>query len=430
MLENTIKDIAVKKQKIAVIGLGYVGFPLAKALSKKFSVIGFDINPKVIDRYTKQKEKNNIFFSNDPEILQSASIFIIAVPTPVKEDNRPDFSALESATELVGRYLKKDTIVIYESTVYPGATEEICIPILEKVTGLKCKDDFKVGYSPERLSPGDNEHNVYEVIKIVSGVDTETLKCIQFIYESVIEAGVYPVSSIRVAEAIKVIENTQRDVCIAFMNEIAMMLSAMQIDSKEVFQGMQTKWNALNFSPGLVGGHCISVDPYYLIYEAQRKGYTSVMLSEPRRINGSVASFISEAIIIQLKKWKLSLKETKILILGAAFKENCEDIRNSKVVDIYKILIKNDVQAYIYDPVISEVDFYKQYKIKLNQIEDVVDVNCILIAVSHKQFCDMSINDYVKKFGNVKKNKRLLFDVKGIFSKKEVESLNIKYMHL
>ena len=292
MLENTIKDIAVKKQKIAVIGLGYVGFPLAKALSKKFSVIGFDINPKVIDRYTKQKEKNNIFFSNDPEILQSASIFIIAVPTPVKEDNRPDFSALESATELVGRYLKKDTIVIYESTVYPGATEEICIPILEKVTGLKCKDDFKVGYSPERLSPGDNEHNVYEVIKIVSGVDTETLKCIQFIYESVIEAGVYPVSSIRVAEAIKVIENTQRDVCIAFMNEIAMMLSAMQIDSKEVFQGMQTKWNALNFSPGLVGGHCISVDPYYLIYEAQRKGYTSVMLSEARRINDSVASFI------------------------------------------------------------------------------------------------------------------------------------------
>ena len=408
MLENTIKDIAVKKQKIAVIGLGYVGFPLAKALSKKFSVIGFDINPKVIDRYTKQKEKNNIFFSNDPEILQSASIFIIAVPTPVKEDNRPDFSALESATELVGRYLKKDTIVIYESTVYPGATEEICIPILEKVTGLKCKDDFKVGYSPERLSPGDNEHNVYEVIKIVSGVDTETLKCIQFIYESVIEAGVYPVSSIRVAEAIKVIENTQRDVCIAFMNEIAMMLSAMQIDSKEVFQGMQTKWNALNFSPGLVGGHCISVDPYYLIYEAQRKGYTSVMLSEARRINDSVASFISEAIIIQLKKWKLSLKETKILILGAAFKENCEDIRNSKVVDIYKILIKNDVQAYIYDPVISEVDFYKQYKIKLNQIEDVVDVNCILIAVSHKQFCDMSINDYIKKFGNVKKNKRLL----------------------
>ena len=359
----------------------------------------------MIDRYTKQKEKNNIFFSNDPEILQSASIFIIAVPTPVKEDNRPDFSALESATELVGRYLKKDTIVIYESTVYPGATEEICIPILEKVTGLKCKDDFKVGYSPERLSPGDNEHNVYEVIKIVSGVDTETLKCIQFIYESVIEAGVYPVSSIRVAEAIKVIENTQRDVCIAFMNEIAMMLSAMQIDSKEVFQGMQTKWNALNFSPGLVGGHCISVDPYYLIYEAQRKGYTSVMLSEARRINDSVASFISEAIIIQLKKWKLSLKETKILILGAAFKENCEDIRNSKVVDIYKILIKNDVQAYIYDPVISEVDFYKQYKIKLNQIEDVVDVNCILIAVSHKQFCDMSINDYVKKFGNVKKIK-------------------------
>lgn len=430
MFNCIINNLIAKEEKIAVIGLGYVGYPLAEALSKTFSVIGFDIDSNIIDRYAESGKEGNIVFSSNSNVLNTASVFIVAVPTPVDKNNRPDFSALVNASELVGSYLKKDALVIYESTVYPGATEEICIPILEKKSGLKCKDDFKVGYSPERLSPGDDEHNIYNVIKIVSGIDLEALQSVQFIYQNIVKAGVYPVSSIRVAEAIKVIENSQRDVNIAFMNEMAMMLDFMNINSTEVFEGMKTKWNALNFYPGLVGGHCISVDPYYLIFESKRQGYSGVILSEARKINDSVNDYISNRIIKQFEEWKLKLAESKVLILGATFKEDCDDVRNSKVVDIYKSLILNNIKTYIYDPIADSDKFYEEYQIKLSQIEDIVDVNCILIAVSHKQFQTMTIEFLNEIYGNVNENNRLLFVVKDIFDKNVVENSSVKYMHL
>ena len=350
-----------RKEKIALIGLGYVGMPIAVAFAKKADVIGFDLNEKKIQQYKAgfdptqeigddEIKKTSVEFTSDEKRLREAKFHIIAVPTPVNQDKTPDLSPVEGASKILGRNLTKGSIVVYESTVYPGVTEEFCIPILEKESGLKCGEDFKIGYSPERINPGDKIHRLETIKKIVSGMDKETLEEIANIYELVIEVGVYRASSIKVAEAAKVVENSQRDINIAFMNELAMVFDRMHIDTNEVVDAMNTKWNALGFRPGLVGGHCIGVDPYYFIYEAEKLGYHSQIILSGRKVNDGMGVFIADAVIKQLILVGKAPKNTKVVILGLTFKENCPDIRNSKVVDIIMRLREYGIDPLLADP--------------------------------------------------------------------------------
>lgn len=412
---------------IAVVGLGYVGFPLAEAFAKKYKTIGYDIDIRKVERYRECYSKSKVIFSNDPNKLSEASVYIIAVPTPVGEDNVPNLSFIVEATETVGKYLSKGDIVIYESTVYPGTTEEICIPILERYSKLQCRVDFKVGYSPERLSPGDTIHTIENVVKVVSGIDDETTTCVKILYDTIISAGTFPVSSIKVAESIKVIENTQRDINIAFMNDMAMMLDKMNIDSKEVFAGMKTKWNSLDYRPGLVGGHCIGVDPYYLISKMKEIGHNNRLLSTCREINDSVSSYISQNIIEQFCEWKLDLQKCKVLIMGFTFKENCDDIRNSKVADLYQELCAQGIDTVIYDPIASSQAVSEEYGLSL--IKNLINTHfdAIILAVAHSIFLEMELGDIAKLYNN---NNKLFYDVKGIFSKEKFSAFNIVYKHL
>ena len=426
-----------KEIKVGVVGLGYVGIPLAIAFDEKYKTIGFDINKEKIEQYKRGTDvtnevgnekikESNIEFTNDSKKLSECNRIIVAVPTPVDENKEPNLQPVIGASEIVGRNLSKGTIVIYESTVYPGLTEEICIPILEEKSGMKCGEDFKIAYSPERVNPGDKVHKFETIKKIVSGMDEETLEKVANLYESVLENGVYKASSIKVAEAAKVIENSQRDVNISFVNEIAIMCNKLGIDTNDVLDAACTKWNFLNFRPGLVGGHCIGVDPYYLITKVEKLGYNSVLLSSSRKVNESISSFIVDNIVEKLKSKNIELKNAKVQILGVTFKENVNDIRNSKVIDIIKELEKRNIKVYVEDPYANFEEVSKEYNIKINQNENNEKVDILDFAVAHNQYKNMKISEILDYLNENK----IVFDVKNILDKEKLISFGVDYWRL
>lgn len=420
------EKLVKKEESLSLIGLGYVGMPIAVAFADKgINVIGFDLNKSKIELYKSGVDPTNevgnaaikatsVYFTSEEKDLKKAKFHIVAVPTPVNTDHTPDLNPVIGASEIVGRNLVKGSIVVYESTVYPGCTEDVCIPILEKESGLKCGIDFKVGYSPERINPGDKVHRLENIHKIVSGMDEQSLEEIKNVYNLVIEVGTHPVSNIKTAEAVKVVENSQRDINIAFMNELAMVFDRMGIDTNEVVDGMNTKWNALGFRPGLVGGHCIGVDPYYFTYEAEKLGYHSQIVLNGRIINDSMGKFITDATIKKLILAGKAPQKSKIAIFGLTFKENCPDTRNSKVADIIKNLNEYGINPVIVDPWADEADAKKEYGVTLTKLEDIHDVDCIIIAVAHNEFKALSLSEIKTLYNN--DDKKVLIDVKGIFS--------------
>lgn len=436
------EKIQAKIEKISVIGLGYVGMPIAVALAKKVDVIGFDTNEKKIQLYQSGVDPTNevgneeilntaVFFTSDEAEIKNAKFHIIAVPTPINSDKTPDLSPVEDASRIVGRNLVEGSIVVYESTVYPGVTEDICVPILEEVSGLKCGIDFKIGYSPERINPGDKIHRLENIIKIVSGMDSDCLDEIAKIYELVIEVGVHRAGSIKVAEAAKVVENSQRDINIAFMNELAMVFDRMGIDTKEVCEAMNTKWNALKFYPGLVGGHCIGVDPYYFVYEAEKLGYHSQIILSGRKINDDMGKFIADAIIKKLILANKVVKRSKVVILGIAFKENTPDTRNSKVVDIIDALKEYALEPVIVDPEANAEEAKREYGIDLADLKDIKDADCVVLAVAHDIFKKMSWIEVDSLFKNFDDNtEKVLIDVKSVFDKNDFTSKGYSYWRL
>jgi len=430
-----------KEEKISVVGLGYVGMPLAIAFAKKVAVIGFDIDKNKIELYKSGIDptseigneaimKTTVEFTSDEKKLKEARFQIVTVPTPINSDKTPNLSSVEQASAIVGRNLSKGSIVVYESTVYPGVTEDICIPILEKESGLRCGIDFKVGYSPERINPGDRVHTLENIIKIVSGIDAESLDEIAKVYELIIEAGIHKVSSIKVAEAAKVAENSQRDINIAFMNELAMVFDRMGIDTKEVIDAMNTKWNALKFYPGLVGGHCIGVDPYYFLYEAEKLGYHSQIILSGRKINDGMGEFVADAIIKRLILANKVVKKSKVVILGITFKENCPDIRNSRVVDIINRLNEYGIKPIVVDPLANKDDVKQEYGLEIVELHDVSDVDCVVIAVAHDEFRNMTLEQIDRLFGKIDNSKKVIIDVKSILDKTEVEKRGYVYWRL
>ena len=438
---NLYEKIKAKKEKIAVIGLGYVGMPLAVAFAKKTNVIGFDLNREKIELYKKGIDPTEeigsegikattVEFAFEEEKIREAKFHIVAVPTPIKQDKTPNLSPVEGASEIVGRNLVKGSIVVYESTVYPGVTEDVCIPILERESGLKCGVDFKVGYSPERINPGDKVNTLEKIIKIVSGMDSESLDIIAKTYELIIEAGVYRANSIKVAEAAKVVENSQRDINIAFMNELAMVFDKMEIDSKDVIDAMNTKWNALKFYPGLVGGHCIGVDPYYFVYEAEKLGYHSQIILAGRKINDKMGEFVANIIVKNLVKANKLVKNSKVLILGLTFKENCPDIRNSKVVDIVEGLKEYDIEPIIVDSRADEEEVMHEYGLKLTKMKDVKDIDALVFAVAHDDFKLMSNDKIEALFGDFPNGEKVIVDVKSILDKENFENKGYSYWRL
>ena len=431
------EELVNKKTKLSLIGLGYVGMPIAVAFAKKIDVIGFDINPEKIELYKKgidvTKEVGNealkateVHFTSNEEELQNARFHIVAVPTPVNSDHTPDLYPVESATEILGRNLKKGSIVVYESTVYPGVTEDICIPILERESGLKCGVDFKVGYSPERINPGDKVHRLETIKKIVSGMDQDSLENIAKTYELVVDAGVYRAQSIKVAEAAKVIENSQRDINIAFMNELSIIFNKMGIDTQSVLKAAGTKWNFLNFYPGLVGGHCIGVDPYYLTYKAEQLGYHSQVILSGRRINDDMGKYVAENTVKTLIKADKNIRGARVAILGITFKENCPDTRNSKVVDIIKELQEYDINPIVIDPVADAKEAQRLYNVEVREMKEMVDLDAIIIATAHDEFKKISM----KEFNNMFNDKKIIIDVKGILDKSEYEKAGYSYWRL
>ena len=430
-----IKELLNKKEKLSVIGLGYVGMPLAVTFAEKgISVIGFDMNKEKVDKYLKGEDPTNeignerlkklttIEFTSNEIKIREAKFHIVAVPTPVGKNNIPDLSPIESASRVVGRNLTEGSYVVFESTVYPGVTEDICIPILEMESGLKCGVNFKVGYSPERINPGDKVHTLENITKITSGMDYESAEVIAQVYESIIKAGVHRATSIKVAEAAKVIENAQRDVNIAFVNELAMIFDKMNIDTQEVLEAAGTKWNFLPFKPGLVGGHCIGVDPYYLTYKSEEVGYKSKLILSGREINNEIPKFVIDKTIRMLIENDIKIKNANILILGLTFKENCPDLRNSKVVDIVKGLKDYGMNITIFDPIAEKDEAEKEYKLEIvNKLEtlekNVGKYDLIIGAVKHKAFENFSIEMLYKE-----KQKKILLDLKGIFNKIEIKN--------
>lgn len=438
---NLYEKILKKEEKISIVGLGYVGMPLAVALAKKVNVIGYDLNKKKIELYKSGIDPTNevgneaikqttVEFTSDEVRLKEAKFHIVAVPTPINSDKTPDLTSVEGASAIVGRNLTKGSIVVYESTVYPGVTEDICIPILERESGLKCGVDFKVGYSPERINPGDKIHRLETIKKIVSGIDEESLDEIAKVYELVIEAGVHRASSIKVAEAAKVVENSQRDINIAFMNELAMVFDRMGIDTKEVVEAMNTKWNALGFYPGLVGGHCIGVDPYYFIYQAEKLGYHSQIILSGRKINDGMGEFVADAIIKKLILANKVVKKSKVVILGITFKENCPDTRNSKVADIIKRLNEYGIEPLVVDPKADKEDAKREYNVDLIELEDVNDADCLVFAVAHDEFRNLSLDKIDSLFGDFDNCEKVVIDVKSILDKSEIEKKGYSYWRL
>ncbi|EGP4821085.1 nucleotide sugar dehydrogenase, partial [Enterococcus faecium] len=401
------EEIIDRKENIAVVGLGYVGMPIAVSFARKVNVIGYDLNQGKIDAYKagidatrevgNDKIKNTaVYFTSDEKELKKAKFFIVAVPTPINQDKTPNLKPVEDASITVGRNLRKGSIVVYESTVYPGATEDICIPILEKESGLVCGKDFKIGYSPERINPGDKVHTLETITKIVSGMDETTLEEIAQVYEIIIEAGVHRASSIKVAEAAKVVENSQRDINIAFVNELAKAFDKMGIDTNEVVDAMNTKWNSLGFRPGLVGGHCIGVDPYYFIYQSENLGYTSHLITMGRQVNDSMGEFVADAVIKQLALAGKTIKNAEVTIFGLTFKENCPDLRNSKVIDIVSRLNEYGIKPHVVDPWADVDEAHYEYGVDLENIEDIQNQDALVFAVDHREFHELNINDLSK----------------------------------
>lgn len=434
--------LANKEENLALVGLGYVGMPIAHAFAKKgINVIGFDLNKAKIELYksgidpTKEVgdeeiKNTKIQFTADETELKKAKFIIVAVPTPVNTDHTPDLTPVVGASEIVGRNLVSGSIVVYESTVYPGCTEDVCIPILEKESGLKCGLDFKVGYSPERINPGDKVHRLENIHKIVSGIDAESLAEIKAVYDLVIEVGTHPVSNLRTAEAVKVVENSQRDINIAFMNELAMVFDRMDIDTNEVVDGMNTKWNALGFRPGLVGGHCIGVDPYYFTYEAEKLGYHSQIILNGRIVNDSMGAFVADKAVKKMIEAGQAPKKSKVVILGLTFKENCPDTRNSKVDDIIKQLNSYGIEPVVVDPWASERDAMHEYGVKLTKIDDVKDADCVIVAVAHNEFKALNLDDIKVFFKNGSDSEKVLIDVKGIYKMDDLRNSGFTWWRL
>lgn len=452
---NLYKKIVGKQEKISVIGLGYVGMPLAIAFAEKVDVIGFDINQKKIEQYKLGNDITNevgnerlkatkVYFTSNEEDLKNARFHIIAVATPVNEDTAPDLKSVIGASRIVGRNLTKGSIIVFESTVYPGVTEEVCLPIFEEESGLKCGVDFKIGYSPERINPGDRVHTLEKITKIVSGMDEDALEEIAKIYELVIEAGVYRAESIKVAEAAKVVENSQRDINIAFVNELSIIFNKMDIDTNAVLEAAGTKWNFLKFNPGLVGGHCIGVDPYYLVHRAQQFGYQSQVIMAGRKLNDGMGKHIAENTIKSLIRANKLVKGANVAVMGITFKENCKDVRNSKVIDIIDQLKDYEVNVKVYDPIADSKEVFHEYGIQLADLEDIREVDTIIFAVSHDEFRKLTLSQIDKLFKtedqilkevattgfNMSNNTRVLIDVKGIFDKKEAVNKGFIYWRL
>ena len=436
------QEIKSGKESVSLVGLGYVGMPIAVAFAQKgINVIGFDLNAKKIELYKSGVDPTNevgdqaiketdVFFTSDEKDLKKAKFHIVAVPTPVNTDHTPDLTPVIGASEIVGRNLTKGSYVVFESTVYPGVTEDVCIPILQKESGLKCGVDFKVGYSPERINPGDKVHRLENIRKIVSGCDEESLQVIKEVYDIVIEVGTYPVSSIKTAEAIKVVENSQRDINIAFMNELAMVFDRMGVDTNEVVDGMNTKWNALGFRPGLVGGHCIGVDPYYFTYEAEKLGYHSQIILNGRIVNDGMGAYVAEAAVKKMIAAGKAPKKAKVVIFGLTFKENCPDTRNSKVSDIVNKLLEYGIEPVVIDPWASESDAKKEYNITLSPMEEAYDADCIIFAVAHNEFKALSLDEIDKFYKDAPQEEKVLIDVKGLFNISDLNKKGFSFWRL
>lgn len=438
---NLYEKLVSGEEKLSVIGLGYVGMPIAVSFAKKVKVIGFDINEAKVEKYlsgidpTKEVgdeaiKNTTMEFTSDESRIKEAKFHIVAVPTPINEDHTPNLVPVESASRTVGRNLVKGSIVVYESTVYPGVTEDICIPILEKESGLKCGVDFKVGYSPERINPGDKVHRLETIVKVVSGMDEESLDIIAKVYELVVDAGVYRAKSIKVAEAAKVIENSQRDINIAFMNELSIIFNKLNIDTLSVLEAASTKWNFLRFYPGLVGGHCIGIDPYYLTYKAKQVGYHSQIILAGRKINDNMGKYVAENLIKCLIKADVSVKHANVAILGFTFKENCPDTRNTRVIDIVKELRDYEIEPIVVDPVADQEEAYHEYGIELASYSEIKDMDAVIIAVSHEEFKNLNKDDLDKLYKNVPYENRVLLDIKGILNREEYEDLGYRYFRL
>ena len=431
-------DLFTKKEKLSLIGLGYVGMPIAVAFAKKINVIGFDLNSKKIEMYKNGIDpthevgddvisKTTVEFTSDETKLKEARFHIVAVPTPVNSDHTPDLEPVKNASIILGRNLVKGSVVVFESTVYPGVTEDVCAPILEKESGLKCGKDFKIAYSPERINPGDKVHRLETIIKIVSGMDEETLDCVAKVYELVVEAGVYRAESIKVAEAAKVIENSQRDINIAFMNELSIIFNKMGIDTRAVLEAAGTKWNFLKFYPGLVGGHCIGVDPYYLTYKAEMMGYHSQIILSGRRINDNMGKYCAENCVKNLIAADKAVRGAKVAILGFTFKENCPDTRNTKVIDIVNELQEYGITPVIVDPKADEDEARLLYGINFVHLSEVKDMDAVILAVAHTEFKEITMEEMGSLFGQ---GKKVLLDLKGIFNRKEYEQAGYRYWRL
>lgn len=434
------EDILSGKEKLSLVGLGYVGMPIAVAFARKIKVVGFDLNAAKIDLYKSGVDPTNevgdevirsttVEFTADPAKLKEAKFHIVAVPTPVNDDHTPDLTPVEGASRILGQNLTKGSVVVFESTVYPGVTEDVCVPILEKESGLKCGVDFRIGYSPERINPGDKVHRLETITKIVSGMDAATLDEIAHVYELVVEAGVYRAESIKVAEAAKVIENSQRDINIAFMNELSIIFNKMGIDTKSVLEAAGTKWNFLNFQPGLVGGHCIGVDPYYLTYKAEQLGYHSQIILSGRRINDDMGKYVAENLVKNLIKADIPVKSAKVAILGFTFKENCPDTRNTKIIDIYNELKEYGITAMVTDDNADADEAKRLYGIEFTPMCDIKECDAVILAVAHESYKSLCMADLDALYADNGKAK-VLTDLKGILDKKAYTDAGYIYWRL
>lgn len=439
--DNIYQNLISGGDKLAVVGLGYVGMPLAVEFAKHMRVIGFDINEKRVQEYQSGIDPTNevgsaiksttVDFTADPARLRNSRFMVVAVPTPVNEDNTPDLRPIEGASRTVGQNLVPGTIVVFESTVYPGVTEDLCVPIIERESGLKCGVDWKIGYSPERINPGDRVHTLTNIRKVVSGMDEETAQEIKRVYDVIIKAGTYPVSSIKIAEAVKVVENSQRDINIAFMNEIAIICDKLKIDTDEVLAGMNTKWNALGFRPGLVGGHCIGVDPYYLTSISEKLGYHSQIVLNGRKVNDSMGAYVADAAIREMIEAGMAPKKATVIILGLTFKENCPDTRNSKVVDIVKRLREYEIEPLVTDSWADPEVAFHEYGLKLVPWEEFPKADCVIVAVGHNEYRSMSMMRIKSLFKDeLPDAEKVLIDVKSLYRMDELRASGMRFWRL
>lgn len=437
---NIYQNLIAGKDKLALVGLGYVGMPIAVEFAKHIKVIGFDINRQRVEEYSNGIDSTNeigdaikdstVEFTSDPSKLSEAKFIIVAVPTPVNSDTTPDLKPVEGASRTVGQNITPGTIVVFESTVYPGVTEDICVPIIEEESGLQCGVDWKIGYSPERINPGDHVHRLPNIVKVVSGMDEESMREIKKVYDIVIKAGTFSVSNIKTAEAVKVVENSQRDINIAFMNEIAMICDKMHIDTDEVLAGMNTKWNALGFKPGLVGGHCIGIDPYYLTNAAEKLGYHSQIILNGRKVNDSMGAYVADAAIKEMIEAGQAPKKATVVILGITFKENCPDTRNSKVVDIINRLREYDIFPIVSDKWADVKVAKQEYGVDLVDFELLPKADCVIVAVGHNEYRSMSTHQLKRLFKDVADDEKVLLDVKSLYRMDELKASGLRFWRL